>query len=159
MGGLPWRLSGKGDSGLIPGLGRSPGEGNANPLQYSCLGNPNPRDREAWQATVHGVAEIDRTERLTNNTARKGQPLQGQLDAACQARRGRRRRAATGMYDPCPSGASTKAHIHLYMLFKNCLFVFPLKRAFLGAVLIFKFFRKFQCMVKRLNLSPDVQRN
>ena len=103
MGGLPWRLSGKGDSGLIPGLGRSPGEGNANPLQYSCLGNPNPRDREAWQATVHGVAEIDRTERLTNNTARKGQPLQGQLDAACQARRGRRRRAATGMYDPCPS--------------------------------------------------------
>ena len=44
-----------GDVGLIPGLGRSPGEGNGNPLQYSCLGNP--MDREAWQATVLGVAE------------------------------------------------------------------------------------------------------
>ena len=43
-----------GDPGLIPGLGRSPGEGNAYPLQYSCL--ENPMDRGAWQATVHGVA-------------------------------------------------------------------------------------------------------
>ena len=42
------------DLGLIPGLGRSPGEGNGNPLQYSCLGNP--MDRGAWQATVHEVA-------------------------------------------------------------------------------------------------------
>ena len=39
--------------GLIPGSGRSPGGGNGNPLQYSCLGNP--MDREAWWATVHGV--------------------------------------------------------------------------------------------------------
>ena len=38
---------------LIPGLGRSPGEGNGNPLQYSCL--ENPMDGRAWQATVHGV--------------------------------------------------------------------------------------------------------
>ena len=44
-----------GDLGLIPGLGRSPGEGNGNPLQNSCL--ENPMDREAWWATVHGVAE------------------------------------------------------------------------------------------------------
>ena len=44
-----------GDSGLIPGLGRSSGEGNGNPLQYSCLGNP--MNRGAWQATVHGVAK------------------------------------------------------------------------------------------------------
>ena len=44
------------DSGLIPGLGRSPGEGNNNPLQYSCLGNPC-MDREAWWATVHGLAK------------------------------------------------------------------------------------------------------
>ena len=43
------------DPGLIPGLGRSPGKGNGNPLQYSCL--ENPMDREAWQATVHGVAK------------------------------------------------------------------------------------------------------
>ena len=41
--------------GSIPGSGRSPGEGNDNPLQYSSL--ENPMDREAWQATVHGVAK------------------------------------------------------------------------------------------------------
>ena len=49
-----------GDSGLVPGLGRSPGEGNGNLLQYSCLGNP--MDREAWRATVHGFTiELDTT--------------------------------------------------------------------------------------------------
>ena len=42
-----------GDLGSIPGSGRSPGEGNGNPLQYSCL--ENPMDRGAWQAIVHGV--------------------------------------------------------------------------------------------------------
>ena len=42
------------DEGSIPGLGRSPGGGNGNLLQYSCL--ENPMDRGAWQATVHGVA-------------------------------------------------------------------------------------------------------
>ena len=45
----------QGDLGLIPGSGRSPGEGNGNPLQYSCLGNP--MDRGALEATVHGVAK------------------------------------------------------------------------------------------------------
>ena len=44
-----------GDAGLIPGSGRSPGELNGNPLQYSCLGNPI--DRGAWQATDHRVAK------------------------------------------------------------------------------------------------------
>ena len=44
-----------GDLGLIPRLGRSPGKGNGNPLQYSCQGNP--MDRGAWWATVHGVAK------------------------------------------------------------------------------------------------------
>ena len=49
------------DMGSIPGLGRSPGEGNVNPLQYSSLGNPT--DRGAWQATVHGGhKESDATE-------------------------------------------------------------------------------------------------
>ena len=43
------------DEGSITGLGRSPEEGNGNPLQYSCLGNP--MDRGAWWATVHGVPE------------------------------------------------------------------------------------------------------
>ena len=51
-----------GDLGLIRGSGRSPGEGTGNPLQYSCL--ENPMGREAWWATVHGVKELDTTERL-----------------------------------------------------------------------------------------------
>ena len=60
--GLPCWLSGKestcsgritGDSGLVPVLGRSPGEGNGSPLQYSCL--ENPMEREAWRATVSRV--------------------------------------------------------------------------------------------------------
>ena len=60
--GLPWWLSGKeftfnaGYATLIPRLGRSPGEGNGNPLQYSHLGNP--MDRGAWWATVHGFARV-----------------------------------------------------------------------------------------------------
>ena len=69
---LPWWLSDKnppvsaGDPGLIPGVGRSPREGNGNPLQYSCLGNPT--DRGAWRATVHRVTEEeDTTEQLNNN--------------------------------------------------------------------------------------------
>ena len=49
-----------GDMGSIPDPGRSPGEGNGNPLQYSCLGNP--MDRGAWWATAHGVTkEMDMT--------------------------------------------------------------------------------------------------
>ena len=44
-----------GDLDSIPGSGRSPGEGNGNPLQYPCL--ENPMDRGAWQATVHGVTK------------------------------------------------------------------------------------------------------
>ena len=43
------------DTGSIPGMGRSPGGGHGNPLQYSCL--ENPMDRGAWRATVHGVAQ------------------------------------------------------------------------------------------------------
>ena len=45
-----------GDQGFISGSGRSPGEGNGNPLQYSCL--ENPVDRGAWQATVYGVVRV-----------------------------------------------------------------------------------------------------
>ena len=59
--GLPWGADGKeygsneGNPGLIPELGRSPGERKVNPLQYSCL--ENPMDRRAWQATVHRVTK------------------------------------------------------------------------------------------------------
>ena len=52
---LPANAGDAGDVDLIPGLGRSPGEGNGNPLQYPCLRNP--MDRGVWQATVHGVAK------------------------------------------------------------------------------------------------------
>ena len=50
----------EGDVGSVPESGRSPGERNGNPFQYSCLGNP--MNRGAWQATVHGVTESDMTE-------------------------------------------------------------------------------------------------
>ena len=62
---LPRYLSGKesaasatarGEEGSIPGLGRSPAEGNGNPFQYSCL--ENPMDREAWPVTAHGGSRV-----------------------------------------------------------------------------------------------------
>ena len=52
----PANAGDSGNVGLIPGSGRFPGEGNDNPLQYSCLGNP--MDRGAWRATIHGVTNI-----------------------------------------------------------------------------------------------------
>ena len=59
--GFPWELRGKGsacnagDMGSIPGSEKSPGEGNGNPLQYSCL--ENPMGRGTWQTTLHGVVK------------------------------------------------------------------------------------------------------
>ena len=54
-----------GERGSIPGLGRFPGVWTSNPFQYSCLRNPT--DRGAWRATVHGVAELDMTEQISND--------------------------------------------------------------------------------------------
>ena len=57
----PANAGDSGDTGSIPGLGRSPAVGDGNPLQYSCL--ENPMDRRAWQVTVRGAAkESDMTE-------------------------------------------------------------------------------------------------
>ena len=64
----------EGDLGLIPGLRRSLGEGNGNPLQYSCL--ENPLGRGAWRATVHGIKDSDTTERLTRWCIRRLLPPQ-----------------------------------------------------------------------------------
>ena len=58
------------DVGLIPESGRSPGGGNGNPLQHSCLGHP--MDREVWRTTVHGVAkELETTKQLNSNNMKK----------------------------------------------------------------------------------------
>ena len=57
---LPSDAGDTGDATSSPGLGRSPGGGNSNPLQYSCL--ENPMDRRAWWATVHAVAKSDMIE-------------------------------------------------------------------------------------------------
>ena len=62
---LPNNTGDIGDAGLISESGGSPGEGNDNALQYPCLDNP--MDRGAWRATVHRVAELDMTERLTEH--------------------------------------------------------------------------------------------
>ena len=57
---LPAKARDEGNTSLIPGSGRSSGEGHGNPVQYSCL--ENPKDRGAWGATDEGVAESDTTE-------------------------------------------------------------------------------------------------
>ena len=72
-----------GDQGLIPGLKRSPGEGNGSPLQCSCL--ENSVDRGAWRATVYGVTELDMTKRLTHLQQGKYNPLSlGRIELRCQ---------------------------------------------------------------------------
>ena len=76
---LPGNAGDTRDMGLIPGLGRSPGEGNGYPLQDSCL--ENPMDRGAWRATVHGVTkESDTTEHYIYHLGK---------EYRCQVREGR----------------------------------------------------------------------
>ena len=69
-------LANAGEASLIPGLGRSPGEGNGNLLYYSCLGNP--KDRGAWQTTVYDVT------RVGHNLATK--PLTSRLNKVIRMR-------------------------------------------------------------------------
>ena len=61
---LPANAGDSGDMDSIPGLGRSPGEGNGYPLQYSCL--ENSMDRRAWQSSVHEVTKDRTTEQRTS---------------------------------------------------------------------------------------------
>ena len=68
---MPANAEGIRDVGSIPGSGRSLGEANGYPLQYSCL--ENPKDRGAWRATVHGVAK---SQTLCEHTHMHTQPLQ-----------------------------------------------------------------------------------
>ena len=65
---VPTNAGDAGDTGTIPGLGRSLEEGNDNPLQYSCLGNP--MDSGAWWATVHGItkSQAQLSAKQCNNT-------------------------------------------------------------------------------------------
>ena len=67
---LPGNAGGKGDTGSIPGLGRSPGGRNGCPLQYSCLDNP--MDRGAWWATVHGVTKNQTQQRTHTHILHTG---------------------------------------------------------------------------------------
>ena len=67
------------DVGSIPGLGRSPGIGNGNPLQYSCL--QNLMERGAWRATVHGVAKSQL--QLSTDRERQDRPLHGGGGGPC----------------------------------------------------------------------------
>ena len=68
---LPANAGDARDGSLIPKSRRSSGEGNDNPVQYSCLGNP--MDRESWQATVHGVTKgSDTSYRLNKTTNNQG---------------------------------------------------------------------------------------
>ena len=73
-----------GNPSLIPGLGRSPGEGNGYPLQYSCL--ENPMDRFFWAVTVHGVAESEMTE-WPNTSTFKIKNIRASKDAILKMRK------------------------------------------------------------------------
>ena len=63
---------------LIPGVGRSPGKGNSNPLQYSCL--ENSMDGRAWQARVYGVTKSDMIDQLNNNNSSKNWGCRGNIN-------------------------------------------------------------------------------
>ena len=74
---LPPSVGDPGDASSVPGLERSPGEGNGKPFQYSCL--ENPMDRGAWWITAHRVAESDMTEVTHQTWAHKGKGTRNRI--------------------------------------------------------------------------------
>ena len=74
-------LAHAGDASSIPDLGRSPGEGNGTPFQYSCL--ENPMDRGAWWATVHSVSELDTTEATYQTQGENKEETPGGMNSDC----------------------------------------------------------------------------
>ena len=90
-----------GDLGSIPGMGRSPGEGNGKPLQYSCL--ENPMDREAWPATVDGIARVKHD--LVTQPPPPGDS-EGQESLTCCSSWGQKESDTTQQQQPRPSLSS-----------------------------------------------------
>ena len=91
-----------GDLGSIPGMGRSPGEGNGKPLQYSCL--ENPMDREAWPATVDGIARV-KHDLVTQPPPPPGDS-EGQESLTCCSSWGQKESDTTQQQQPRPSLSS-----------------------------------------------------
>ena len=99
-GGLVVKNASAGDASMasIPGLGRSPGGGNGNPLQYSCLENPT--DRGVWWATACGVAESDTTQQLSTHMADREKKLNDEY----------RMKETMGWLNPLPASYPTAAN-------------------------------------------------
>ena len=93
------------DEALVPGLGRAPGGGHGNPLQYSCL--ENPMDRGVWQAIVHGVTKRRRWLKRFSTAHTHTSSSQGKLQQKDQGRRDTRPlRLKPHLSDPAPSPMS-----------------------------------------------------
>ena len=98
--------------GSIPGSGRSPGEGNGNPLQYSCL--ENSMGRGAWRATVHGMTESDTTEHACMHAS----PGPMRVDAQPKCGKNHRAAAVASVAKAFPSFRD------LYRYSIGCLFIY-----------------------------------
>ena len=136
----------------IPELGRCPGEGNGNPLQYSCLGNP--MDRGAWQATVHGVTRVrhDWVTKPTNQRTRENlqpnvQVLQNQL--------------MTESHSDCPRGAGLQTSplelLVLLFSFQN-LKIFTWRQKTAGQTAIFPIVCTNEAIIQQQQQHTGLQR-
>ena len=107
----------RGNPGLIPGWGRSPGEGHGNPLQYSCL--ENPMDREAWWDTIHRVAESQtQLKRFSTHRMGKWQPTPVLLPGKSH---GQKSLVDYSPWNRKESGMTERLHFHFHLLPGRCL--------------------------------------